>query len=130
MALTNLAVFGGAFFTPILVGKITISIGWAWSFYFVAIFSGVCLPLVIFFIPETAFRRSSHLNTDMVSSDDLHLFQKPIESGHKMHASEGEGPTEKSATDAGQTTEANRSNPEDDHAQMYFTGSTLEKSYT
>jgi hypothetical protein len=46
MALTNLAVFGGAFFTPILVGRITHSeLGWPWTFYFVAIFVGVCLPL-------------------------------------------------------------------------------------
>src|SRR3954454_7249166 len=77
MALTNLAVFGGAFFTPILVGKISYTIGWDWSFYFVAIFSAVCLPLVFFFVPETAFRRSAHLNTDMASSDDLPLHPKP-----------------------------------------------------
>merc|ERR1711881_390840 len=51
MALTNLAVFGGAFFTPILVGKITDSIGWEWSFNFVAIFAGVLLPFLIFFVP-------------------------------------------------------------------------------
>src|ERR1700710_3130746 len=79
MALTNLAVFGGAFFTPILVGKITYTIGWDWSFYFVAIFCGACLPLVFFFAPETAFRRSAHLNTDMASSDDVRrLYQKPV----------------------------------------------------
>ncbi|KAH6675582.1 MFS transporter-like protein [Halenospora varia] len=76
MALTNLAVFGSAFFTPILVGKITHTIGWPWTFYFVAIFTGLCLPLVIFFVPETAFRRSSHLNTDLASSEDVRLFHK------------------------------------------------------
>ncbi|KAH8603088.1 MFS general substrate transporter [Bisporella sp. PMI_857] len=64
MALTNLAVFGGAFFTPILVGKITFTIGWPWSFYLVAIFSGFCLPLIFFFCPETAYVRSPHLNLD------------------------------------------------------------------
>lgn len=79
MALTNLAVFGGAFFTPILVGKITHTIGWPWSFYFVSIFCGLCLPLIVFFVPETAYRRSAHLNTDMASSEDVRLFQKPIE---------------------------------------------------
>ena len=57
MALSNLALFGGAFFTPILVGKITHTIGWSWSFYFIAIFCGGMLPFVILFVPETAFRR-------------------------------------------------------------------------
>lgn len=64
MALSNLALFGGAFFTPVLVGKITYTIGWEWTFYFVAIFTGVLFPLVIFFVPETAYRRKDSLNTD------------------------------------------------------------------
>lgn len=85
MALTNLAVFGGAFFTPILVGKITYTIGWPWSFYFITIFTGVCLPLVIFFVPETAFRRSAHLNTDIASTegdeDSVGPLRKEEESG-------------------------------------------------
>jgi MFS family permease len=75
MALTNLAVFGGAFFTPILVGRITHvkTLGWPWTFYFVAIFTAVCLPLVYFFVPETAFVRPDHLNTDIaVDSVDKH----------------------------------------------------------
>jgi MFS family permease len=71
MALTNLAVFGGAFFTPILVGKITHTIGWQWSFYFVAIFCACCFPAVFFFCPETAYRRSASLNTDMASTENL-----------------------------------------------------------
>lgn len=91
MALTNLAVFGGAFFTPILVGKITHTIGWPWTFYLVAIFTGVCLPFVIFFVPETAYHRAAHLNTDMASSDDMHLFQKPDDTGHEMAATNGSG---------------------------------------
>ena len=65
MACSNLALFGGAFFTPILVGKITHTIGWAWSFYFIAIFCGTILPLVFFLVPETAFRRDDSLNTDI-----------------------------------------------------------------
>ncbi|PGH14838.1 hypothetical protein AJ80_05764 [Polytolypa hystricis UAMH7299] len=64
MALSNVALFGGAFLTPVLVGKITHEMGWQWSFYFVAIFSGASLPLLFFFVPETAYRRASHLNTD------------------------------------------------------------------
>lgn len=66
MALTNLALFGGAFFTPVVVGKITYTIGWEWSFYLIAIFSGVLLPFVFLFVPETAFRRDDTLNTDFM----------------------------------------------------------------
>ena len=71
MALSNLALFGGAFFTPVLVGKITHTLGWWWSFYFIAIFATAVLPLVIFFVPETAFRRASHLNTDFTGEESL-----------------------------------------------------------
>ena len=71
MALTNMALFGGAFFTPILVGKITHTLGWQWSFYFIAIFTGVLLPFVFFFVPETAFRRAEHLNTDFTGEGHL-----------------------------------------------------------
>jgi hypothetical protein len=87
MALTNLAVFGGAFFTPIMVGKITNTIGWWWTFYFVSIFLGVCLPLVFFCVPETAFHRSAHLNTDMASTDDLQPIHKEGEAGHGVPSS-------------------------------------------
>ncbi|OJD20118.1 hypothetical protein ACJ73_08549 [Blastomyces percursus] len=64
MALSNVALFGGSFFTPVIVGKLTVSMGWEWTFNFLAIFSGACLPLVILYAPETAFRRAAHLNTD------------------------------------------------------------------
>ncbi|KAK1831914.1 major facilitator superfamily domain-containing protein [Podospora conica] len=69
MAFTNLAVFGGAFFTPILVGRITKTMGWPWTFYFVAIFCALCFPAVFFLCPETAYRRESSLNLDLLSSD-------------------------------------------------------------
>ena len=65
MAFSNLSLFGGAFFTPVVVGKMTHTIGWEWTFYFVAIFAAIMLPLVIFFVPETAFVRDNHLNTDI-----------------------------------------------------------------
>ncbi|KAF7544530.1 hypothetical protein G7Z17_g9876 [Cylindrodendrum hubeiense] len=64
MAFTNLAIFGGAFFTPILVGKITESLGWKWTFFFVAIFLAPTLLAVFFFCPETTYRRDASLNTD------------------------------------------------------------------
>ncbi len=69
MAFTNLAVFGGSFFTPILVGKITHTIMWWWTFYLVAIFCAVCLPAIVFFCPETAFRRDDYLNLDLLASE-------------------------------------------------------------
>ena len=71
MACSNLALFGGAFFTPILVGKITHTIGWSWSFYFIAIFCGAMLPLLFFFVPETAFRRDDSLNTDIGGEESV-----------------------------------------------------------
>ncbi|KAL8808369.1 MAG: hypothetical protein Q9182_000189 [Xanthomendoza sp. 2 TL-2023] len=80
MALSNLALFGGAFFTPVLVGKITSTIGWEWSFYLIAIFAGALLPFVFFFVPETAYNRpqnslllrpgESPLHESKTSSDD------------------------------------------------------------
>ncbi|TLD17908.1 uncharacterized protein PgNI_01212 [Pyricularia grisea] len=81
MAFTNLAVFGGAFFTPIVVGVITHSIMWWWTFYIVAILCAACLPLIVFFCPETAYRRDQSLNTDMVVDGQR---------GHQLHTfSEG-----------------------------------------
>ena len=65
MAFTNLALVGGAFLTPVFVGHIANSIGWQWSFYFVAIFGAASFPLIFFFVPETAYRRAAHLNTDI-----------------------------------------------------------------
>ncbi|KAI9818152.1 MAG: hypothetical protein M1827_000777 [Pycnora praestabilis] len=83
MALSNVALFGGAFFTPILVGKITHTLGWQWSFYFVAIFSGATLPFIFFFVPETAYRRPAYLNTDISSTDDFYR-KKHLETGHEL----------------------------------------------
>ncbi|KAI0526126.1 major facilitator superfamily transporter [Xylaria bambusicola] len=68
MAFTNLAVFGGAFFTPILVGKITHTIKWWWTFNLVSIFCAACLVAVFLFCPETAYRRDASLNTDIGGS--------------------------------------------------------------
>lgn len=90
MALTNLAVFGGAFFTPIVVGKLSRELGWPWSFYFLSIFTGVCLPLVIFFVPETAFHRDSRLNTDMASTDDVRETKNGEQESYELRNSHGD----------------------------------------
>lgn len=65
MALSNLSLFGGAFFTPVIVGKLTNTLGWQWSFYLLAIFTAAMLPLVILFVPETAYVRDERLNADI-----------------------------------------------------------------
>jgi len=70
MALSNVALFGGAFLTPVVAGKISHSMGWQWTFYFVAIFTAAAFPLMFFFVPETAFRRAHHLNTDFEGDAD------------------------------------------------------------
>ncbi|KAF2474725.1 MFS transporter-like protein [Lindgomyces ingoldianus] len=68
MALSNLALFGGAFFTPVLVGKIADTMGYKWTFYFVAIFAAVMLPFVIFFVPETSFKREQRFDIDTMGN--------------------------------------------------------------
>ncbi|KAL8654120.1 MAG: hypothetical protein Q9210_001695 [Variospora velana] len=79
MALSNLALFGGAFFTPVLVGKITHTIGWEWSFYLVAIFAGALLPLIFFFVPETAFNRPINPYVEAVENGTSN---RPMEDQH------------------------------------------------
>ncbi len=71
MALSNLSLFGGAFFTPVIVGKMTATLGWQWTFYFIAIFTAAMLPLVVLFVPETAFVRDAHFNTDTAMTEDV-----------------------------------------------------------
>merc|ERR1711963_1105810 len=68
MALSNFCVFGGSFLTPVLVGVIADRIGYQWTFYFVAIFAGVMLPLMILFVPETAFRREEKFDIDTMGN--------------------------------------------------------------
>lgn len=80
MALSNVALFGGAFLTPVIVGKIARSLDWEWTFYFLAIFSGVALPFLFFLVPETAFRRSDRLNTDFgIDTEPVLKADKPSE---------------------------------------------------
>ena len=76
MALSNLSLFGSAFFTPIVVGKITHTIGYPWTFYLIAIFTGLTLPFVVLFVPETAYRREAYLNTDTVAGDSTYFRRK------------------------------------------------------
>ncbi|TID27357.1 putative mfs transporter protein [Venturia nashicola] len=73
MAISNFAVFGGAFMTPVVVGKMAHTMGWEWSFYFIAIFTGAFLPVLFFFVPETAYRRDARFNSDTaIGLRDMH----------------------------------------------------------
>ncbi|KAI9884728.1 MAG: hypothetical protein M1823_003472 [Watsoniomyces obsoletus] len=87
MALANVSLFGSAFFTPILVGKITATLGWPWTFYLVAIFSAVSFLLIFFFVPETTYVRPAYLNTDIVSVNPGHQ-----QEGQAMETSNGHHP--------------------------------------
>lgn len=69
MALATVALFGSAFFAPVIVGKIAESQGFQWSFYWVAIISGLIFPVVFFCTPETAYVRDAALNLDFGSVD-------------------------------------------------------------
>lgn len=51
----------------------------------IAIFAGALLPLIFLFVPETAFRRDSSFNTDLIGEDSLrHTSQ--IGPGHELSA--------------------------------------------
>lgn len=85
MAFSNLALFGGAFFTPVIVGKITHSIGWQWSFYLIAILAGLVLPFIFFFCPETTFPRpdpSATTNHELPSTADSRTHESTNDSIH------------------------------------------------
>lgn len=81
MAFTNLAVFGGAFFTPIVVGKITHTIGWWWTFHLVSIFCAASLFAIFFLCPETAFKRDTDLNTDIMAPEGSKQHRQPLDQG-------------------------------------------------
>ncbi|ETN38686.1 uncharacterized protein HMPREF1541_06723 [Cyphellophora europaea CBS 101466] len=71
MAITNTCLFGGAFLTPVFVGMISAdnNLGWQWTFYFMAIFMGPGFLLLLFFVPETAYRRPKGLELDLLADD-------------------------------------------------------------
>ena len=83
MAFTNTCLFGGAFLTPVFVGMIAHndSLGWQWSFYFMAILMAPGFLLLLFFVPETAYRRAKALNLDYLS-DDSSGTSTPMEQGN------------------------------------------------
>jgi MFS family permease len=97
MALSNVAVFGAAFLTPVAAGKITRELGWTWTFYFIAIFSAAALPLTIFLVPETAFRRPNYLDPNYESASTR------TESGHPGSEDTGLQESKQSSTSNGES---------------------------
>ncbi|KAK3112498.1 hypothetical protein LTR53_011190 [Teratosphaeriaceae sp. CCFEE 6253] len=87
MALSNLCLFGGAFFTPVIVGKLTHTLGWQWSFYLLAIFAAAMLPLVVLFVPETTFVRDDGPTPDASSTPNQG--QEFFKSDHELHPRPG-----------------------------------------
>ncbi|RAL09463.1 putative MFS transporter [Aspergillus homomorphus CBS 101889] len=81
MTLSNVALFGAAFLTPVLAGKITHSLGWDWTFYLVSIFTAAALPLTFFCVPETAFRRSEE-----PGSETFNLHDRRLETGTRSRS--------------------------------------------
>jgi MFS family permease len=71
MAFTNTCLFGGAFLTPVFVGMIAHdnNLGVQWTFYFMAIFMAPGFLLLLFFVPETAYRRPKALDLDYLADD-------------------------------------------------------------
>ncbi|KAK3109905.1 hypothetical protein LTR53_016360 [Teratosphaeriaceae sp. CCFEE 6253] len=86
MALSNLCLFGGAFFTPVIVGKLTHSMGWQWSFYLLAIFAAAMLPLVVLFVPETTFVRDEAGLTPDDAASTPNQNRAFFKSDHELHS--------------------------------------------
>ncbi|OAL06539.1 MFS general substrate transporter [Phaeosphaeriaceae sp. SRC1lsM3a] len=68
MAVSNFCVFGGAFFTPVVVGVISARLGYEWSFYLVAILTAAMLPAVYFGVPETTWVREEGWGVDSLGN--------------------------------------------------------------
>ncbi|KAK5045417.1 hypothetical protein LTR84_009281 [Exophiala bonariae] len=77
MAITNTCLFGGAFLTPVFVGMIAAKLGWQWSFYILAVIMAFGFFLVLFFVPETAYRRDHSLELDLLSNDSSDAINTP-----------------------------------------------------
>jgi MFS family permease len=101
MAFTNTCLFGGAFLTPVFVGMIAHdnSLGWQWSFYFMAIFMAPGFLLLLLFVPETAYRRPKSLDLDYLA-DDTSGTSSPAEQSTEPRGSEEKPLHEMTITEA------------------------------
>lgn len=69
MAVMTSCIVGISNLPAVLAGKISISLGWRWVFWLLAIFVGIGLGLSILFGWETAYLRNPVYNTYMPSQD-------------------------------------------------------------
>lgn len=139
MALSNLALFGGAFFTPVLVGKISSTIGYTWTFYFVAIFAACMLPLVVFCVPETTYRREDKFDIDTMGN--LISLAKPEDrDGRSIEMPDTPGGSERAINREGKAEDGHTIEAEERHGQqqskitwkqslMPFNGRKTDESY-
>ncbi|KPI45479.1 putative MFS-type transporter [Cyphellophora attinorum] len=88
MAVTNTCLFGGAFLTPVFVGMISYNrhLGWQWTFYLMAIFMAAGFFLLLFFVPETAYRRPGHLDLDLMSENSSGIVSPSKRSSQESEA--------------------------------------------
>jgi len=63
----------------------------------IAIFAGALLPLIFLFVPETAFRRDSSFNTDLIGEDSV---QHTIQTGRGHELSANGTPRDGDSPDA------------------------------
>ena len=112
MALTNLCLFGGAFFTPVIVGIMTHKLGWPWTFYFIGIFTFALLPAVILYCPETSYVRDPQLQRELNYDNDANRSS----SSHELRETNGNAhysETFKPEKDESNTTTEARNNSTD-----------------
>ena len=50
----NFAVLVSVNITPVISGKVIVSLSWRWSFWLLAVTFGILLLLTLFFFPETS----------------------------------------------------------------------------
>ncbi|KAI0472816.1 MFS general substrate transporter [Xylariaceae sp. FL0804] len=60
IAVWNMFLLCGISGGALIAGYIIENMGWKWTFWWCAILFGVCLPLVVFFVPETAYKRQGY----------------------------------------------------------------------
>ncbi|GMF68596.1 unnamed protein product [Aspergillus oryzae] len=81
VGLWNFAVIVSVNLTPIISGTVISALSWRWAFWLQAIQFGVLLAAVIFFFPETTFRReisgSRPTTCNLETSSDDHTLDHP-----------------------------------------------------
>jgi len=126
IALSNLCLFGGAFFTPVIVGKVTATINWQWTFFFVAIFCAAIFPIVYLYCPETAYNRDSYQpkrrTSDAPTSQTTTAATPADRTGEKMAYAVNETPVRSTSNESSSSTGggiARKSDGPDSQREMF-----------